>query len=190
MLTLMERSASVPDDSYDPAVRIVPYDPAWPERFVQEAARLWQALAGVAVRIDHVGSTAVPGLAAKPIIDIQVSVHALEPLEAYRVPLEALGYLFVFNPEMPDFHFFGKPPERPRSYHIHVIQAGGPHEQRHLVVRDFLRAHPEVAREYAGLKRAVAEQHPGDRLSYMAGKEAFVVELERRALAWAAWSPQ
>jgi GrpB-like predicted nucleotidyltransferase (UPF0157 family) len=174
------------DDAYDPAIRIVPYDPEWPARFAEEAAQIRRALGDVAARIDHVGSTAVPGLASKPIIDIQVSVHALEPLDAFRVPLESLGYLFVFNPAMPDFHFFGKPATRPRSHHIHVIEAGGPHEQRHLAVRDLLRAHPSVAQEYAALKQRVAAQHLEDRISYMAGKEAFVVELERRALAWAA----
>jgi GrpB-like predicted nucleotidyltransferase (UPF0157 family) len=177
-------NAATPDNEHDPAIRIVPYDDGWPRRFALESERLWRALAAVATRIDHVGSTAVPGLAAKPIIDIQVSVSSLEPVDAYIRPLEALGYLYVFNPEMPDFPFFGKPPERPRAFHVHVIQAGGPHEQRHLAVRDFLRAHPDVARAYADLKHAVAGRHRGDRLAYMAGKEPFLVELEQRALEW------
>ena len=171
---------------FDPAVRVVPSDPAWPRAFASEAARLRAALGTVAVRIEHVGSTAVPGLAAKPIIDIQVSVRSIEPLERYRRPLAALGYLFVPDLESPDYHFFGKPAQRPRTRHLHVCEAGTPQELRHLAVRDFLRAHPAEAEAYAAVKRAAAMRHPGDRLAYMAAKRSFIEGLERRAVAWAA----
>jgi GrpB-like predicted nucleotidyltransferase (UPF0157 family) len=180
----VERHPSL-DDRFDPAIRIVEHDPAWATQAAQEIARLAAALGDVAVRIDHVGSTAVPGLAAKPILDLQVSVTALEPRERYVAPLESLGYLFAPAPdESPDFHFFGRPPERPRTHHVHVCLAGGAHEHRHLAVRDFLRAHPGEAARYAALKRAVAARHPQDRLAYIAGKEAHVTALEARALAW------
>ncbi|MBN9621560.1 MAG: GrpB family protein [Actinobacteria bacterium] len=78
----------------DPAVRIVDYDPGWPEEAERELRRVGEALGGLAVRLDHVGSTSVPGLAAKPIVDLQVSVAALQPQAAYVEPLEAIGYLF------------------------------------------------------------------------------------------------
>src|SRR5215210_3031950 len=97
----------------------------------------------------------------------------------------ALGYRSVPDPEMPDYHFFGKPAERPRTHHLHVCEAGGEHERRHLAVRDFLRAHADEAARYAQLKRAVAERHPRDRPAYMAGKDRHVRELEARALRWA-----
>jgi GrpB-like predicted nucleotidyltransferase (UPF0157 family) len=103
------------DDRFDPAVRIVDYDSVWPVLAEQELRRIKDAVGDVAVRLEHVGSTAVPGLAAKPIIDLQLSVDTIEPQERYVVPLERLGYLFAPAPESPDCHFFGKPPERPRN---------------------------------------------------------------------------
>jgi GrpB-like predicted nucleotidyltransferase (UPF0157 family) len=127
----------------------------------------------------------VPGLAAKPIVDLQLSVASLEPFAAYGDPLARLGYLFVPDPEMPDYRFFGRPPERPRTHHLHVCEAGSDQELRHLAVRDFLRAHPDEAAGYAELKRAVAARHPQDRLAYMAGKDRYVRELQARALRWA-----
>jgi GrpB-like predicted nucleotidyltransferase (UPF0157 family) len=171
------------DDRFDPAVRIVPYDPDWPVRAAAELRRLEGELGPVAVRLEHIGSTAVPGLAAKPILDLQLSVAALEPRARYVDPLERLGYLFAPSPESPDHHFFAKPPERPRSHHLHVWEAGSHHELRHLAVRDFLRAHDEEAARYADLKRAAVARHPQDRLAYMASKEAYMAELEARALA-------
>jgi GrpB-like predicted nucleotidyltransferase (UPF0157 family) len=176
-------------DSFDPAIRIVRYDPAWAEMFEREAGTIRAALGSVAVRVEHVGSTAVHGLDAKPIVDIQVSVASMEPVDAYRRPLEGLGYLYVVHPDFPDFPFLGKPAVRPRTHHIHICVAGGHHERRHLAVRDFLRAHPEEAAAYAAFKRVIAERHPGDRLAYMARKDRYVVDLERRALEWQAAAP-
>jgi len=144
------------------------------------------ALEGVAVRIEHVGSTSVPGLAAKPIVDLQVAVDALEPLARFVEPLERLGYLFVTDPASPDYHYFCRPAERPRSHHLHVCLAGSAQERRHVAVRDFLRAHPADVAAYARVKRDLVAAHGPDRLAYVAGKDAFVVDLERRALAW--WS--
>ena len=113
------------DDRQDPAIRIVDYDPGWPGMFLREAAAIRTALGNTAVRIDHVGSTSVPGFAAKPIIDIDVSVRDIEPMESYLLPLESLGYLFVPFEDSPNLRFFGKPIERPRTHHVHVCEAGG-----------------------------------------------------------------
>ena len=167
----------------DPAVRIVDYDPDWPVEAERELARVAAALGELALRLDHVGSTAVPGLAAKPIVDLQVSVAALEPRVAYIEPLEAIGYLFVPFATSPEYHFFGRPPERPRTHHLHVCLAGSFEERRHLAVRDYLRSQPDEAARYEAVKRESARLHPEDRIAYMEGKEAFVKELERRALA-------
>jgi GrpB-like predicted nucleotidyltransferase (UPF0157 family) len=172
------------DERFDPAVRIVAYDPIWAESAAAETARIGAALGETARRIDHVGSTAVPGLAAKPIVDLQVSVAAIRPLSIYVVPLENLGYLFAPDPDSPDFHFFGLPAERPRTHHLHVCELGGEDERRHLAVRDYLRAHPEEAVRYAALKYELVSRHPGDRLAYIEGKADYVAALERRALAW------
>ena len=178
----LERHPSL-DDRFDPAVRIAEYDPAWPIDAARELGRLEAALGAVAVRLEHIGSTAVPGLAAKPILDLQLSVDALEPRAAYVEPLERLGYLFAPSP---DHYFFARPPERPRSHHLQVWETGSHHERRHLAVRDFLRAHPDEAARYADLKRAAVVRHPQDRLAYMASKESYLADLEARALAWAA----
>ena len=172
------------EDRLDPAVRIVPSAPAWPARARAEMGRISAALGTAAVRLEHVGSTAVPGLAAKPIVDLQLSVAAIAHRHEYVEPLERLGYLFAPAPEWPDHHFFAKPPERPRTYHVHVCQVGSRHEARHLAVRDFLRAHAGEAAAYATVKRQVVAEHPGDRLAYIAGKQAYVEALEAGALAW------
>jgi GrpB-like predicted nucleotidyltransferase (UPF0157 family) len=150
-----------------------------------EIARVEAALGELAVRVDHVGSTAVPEMAAKPIVDLQLSVAEMEPTGRYAAPLEALGYLFAPDPESPDFHFFGRPAARPRTHHLHVCAAGSEHERRHLALRDYLRAHPDEAAGYAALKRDLVARHPEDRLAYVEGKDAYVAALERRALAWA-----
>jgi GrpB-like predicted nucleotidyltransferase (UPF0157 family) len=183
----LERPARHPslDERFDPAVRIVDYDPAWIGRAEQEMRALAQALGAEAVRLEHVGSTAVPGLAAKPILDLLMSVAAIDARARYVEPLARAGYMFAPAPESPDYHFFAKPPARPRSYHLHVCQAGGAHEQRHLAVRDFLRSHEREAIRYEALKRQLAQSHPEDRLAYIAGKQSYVDGLERRALAWA-----
>ncbi len=173
------------DEAFDPAVRIVEHDPAWAGQADEELSRIGEALGPLAVLLEHVGSTAVPGLAAKPILDLQVSVASLEPRAGYIGPLERLGYLFAPDPDSPDFHFFGKPPQRPRSHHLHVCEVGSSHEFRHLAVRDFLREHSDEAARYAALKRELVKRHPQDRPAYIAGKEQYVTDLEGRAVVWA-----
>ncbi|MDQ3677098.1 MAG: GrpB family protein [Actinomycetota bacterium] len=177
----LERHPSL-DDRFDPAVRLVEYDAAWPAQADEELRRLKEALGPVAVRLEHVGSTAVPGLAAKPILDLQISVAAIEPRAHYVEPLERLGYLFVPAPESPDFHFFAKPPQRPRTHHLHICEVRSEHEFRHVAVRDFLRAHGDEAAAYAALKRQVVARHPQDRLAYIEGKQDYVAGLQARAV--------
>jgi len=137
-------------------IEIVPYDSDWPGAFEAEAARLRAALKTLALRIDHHGSTAIPGLGAKPIIDIQISVATLEPLSAYGRKLEAIEYVHVPNADDSFCPFFHRPIQWPHSHHVHVVERGGREEQRTLAFRDYLRDHPDVAREYEDLKRKVA----------------------------------
>lgn len=122
---------------------------------------------------------------SKPIVDLQLSVGALDPIDAYRDPLAGLGYAFIPDPGRPDYLFFARPLERPRSHHVHVCRAGGLEELRHLAVRDFLRANPAEATRYGEVKRAVAERQPDDRIAYIEGKDAFVKDLQDRAVEWA-----
>lgn len=139
-------------------IEIVPYDPGWPAAFEAEAARLRSALKTLALRIDHHGSTSIPGLGAKPIIDIQVSVAALQPLSVYGAKLEGIGYIHVPHPDDSFCPFFHRPIQWPHSHHVHVVERGGREERRTLAFRDYLRDHRDVAREYEDLKRTVAVQ--------------------------------
>jgi len=165
----------------DEQFEIVPYDPTWPVEFKAEAARIRAALDGIALRIDHNGSTAIPGLAAKPIIDIQVSVQSLRPLKTYGGPLQTIGYHHVPHTDDSFCPFFHRPASWPHTHHVHVVQAGGDEERRTLAFRDYLRAHPEAAREYAALKAQLAEAFSGDdftsREAYAAAKSDFVTQI-------------
>jgi GrpB-like predicted nucleotidyltransferase (UPF0157 family) len=116
---------------------------------------------------------------------MQVSVADIERMDDYVGALERLGYLFAPDPAFPDYHYFAKPHVRPRSHHLHVCQADGHQELRHLAVRDFLCAHPDEAASYEQLKRALVREHPEDRLAYVAGKDGYMIELEARAVRWA-----
>lgn len=168
------------------AIEIVPYDPAWPRAFAAERDRIAARLGDVAVRIDHHGSTAVPGLAAKPVIDIQVSVRRLQPLTEYAAPLARLGYVHVPHPDDAFCPFFHRPAAWPHTHHVHVVQSGGAEERRTLAFRDYLRAHPEAAREYEQLKRRLAPLHGAatfaSRQAYADAKTEFVTRTTDRAL--------
>jgi GrpB-like predicted nucleotidyltransferase (UPF0157 family) len=161
-------------------VRIADYDPAWPARFEAEAARVRDALGPVARRIEHVGSTAVPGMAAKPTIDIQVSVASFEPFEAYGEPLRRLGYEHRPNDE-PRHRFFALwGPGGERVVNLHVCEAGGDWERRHLAFREALRGDPDLRARYEAEKRRVAALHPEDSLAYADAKTPWIRAEERR----------
>lgn len=162
---------------------IVPYDPQWPVLFSQTGRALRQALGETALRVDHVGSTAVPGLDAKPVIDIQISVAALEPVDPFRIPLESLGYIFhTDNPERTKRYFREAPGQR--RTHIHVRRAGSWAEQFTLLFRDYLRGHDEDAKSYAALKYRLAELYGEDRLGYTNAKGPFIWEIMKKADLW------
>ena len=170
---------------------IAPYDPEWPDLFSALGGQLRAALGRVALRIDHIGSTSVPGLAAKPIIDVQISVAALDPVDPFRLPLEGLGLVFrAANPERTKRYFREAPGTR--RTHIHVRRAGSFSEQFALLFRDYLRAHGEDALRYAELKRQLAEQYQADLHGYTDAKDPFIWEVMRRADGWAqaiGWAP-
>ena len=172
-------------------VRVVAYDPEWPALFREQAGALRAALGEVAVRIDHIGSTAVPGLVAKPIIDVQISVAAFEPLDAFRVPLERLGYVFRADNQERTKRYFREPPGSRRT-HVHVRRAGSFSEQLALLFRDFLRTHRDWADRYGELKLALAETYASDRHRYTDEKQPFTWEALAQADAWAqrtGWLP-
>lgn len=158
-------------------VVIAEYNPYWALMFEEEAARVARVLSrDLVVRIDHIGSTAVPGLVAKPIIDLLVSVYSL--IEAKQVavsPLEELGYTYWFdNPDLQRMFFVkGLPPNSPRTHHLHIVESDSIFLER-LLFRDYLRENPDEALRYAQLKRHLAEQFPTDREAYTSGKAEYV----------------
>ena len=159
-------------------IEIVPYDPRWPREFEAERDRIRAAFGPRAIRIDHNGSTAVPGLAAKPVIDIQVSVEPLHPVDAHAPLLDGLGYVHPPHAGNDPCPFFHRPAVWPHTHHVHLVEAGGDEEWRTLAFRDYLRAHAETGREYEALKRRLAVEHRGgdaaSREAYATAKTAFV----------------
>ena len=159
------------------AFELVPYDPDWPARFRAEAARIAAALPGA--RIEHVGSTSVPGLDAKPFVDILVGLASEDGLAPAIPALEALGYAYQPDAEavVPERRFFrrrfGPGDERP-GYHVHVVARAAPLWRNLLDFRDDLRADPERARRYLALKRELAARHAGDVDAYTVAKGPFV----------------
>ncbi len=157
-------------------------DPNWPAQFETEAARIVAALpVNLVARVDHVGSTSVAGLAAKPIIDVQLSLHELTPRNVYVEPLTALGYRWVLDPWDVDHEYFSRDIDGERCFQLHVCTAGSEWERRHLAFRDWLRTHDDDAAAYAELKRGLAESHVKDTLTYTEAKSEFITAIQRRA---------
>lgn len=162
-------------------VEIVPYDPDWPRQFTAEAAHLRRVLPPDLIgRIEHFGSTAVPGLSGKPIIDMLVEVRSLEAVAQHIAPiLKAQGYEFFWRdaePGLPGIAyawFIKRDAAGQRTHHIHCLEPGSS-EWARLVFRDYLRAHPEVAQKYDALKRRIAAQYPDDRVAYAKAKTGFI----------------
>jgi len=155
-------------------VRVVPYDPAWPSLFDAEVARLAPILVehDVIVRIEHTGSTAVPGLPAKPIIDMLAGHDDVNGRERATAALEAAGYTYRGEQGIPGRDFFRR--GEPRQYHMHLTRVGSAFWNDHLTFRDHLRATPATAQAYASLKLGLAERYPTNRELYIEGKTEFV----------------
>lgn len=158
----------------DEPIRVVAYDPQWPARFERERALLEQAIGPWVVGgIHHVGSTAVPGLDAKPVVDILVGVADLETSRACFDPLAELEYLYA--PYLPEeMHWFCKPDPRRRTHHLHLVPHGSSRYRDELAFRDRLRADPEKARDYADLKHELAARFARDREAYTDAKADFI----------------
>ena len=169
--------------SPDAPIEIVPYDADWPRQFADEAELLRPVLASwLAGPIEHVGSTAIAGLAAKPVIDMMAGVRSLDAsrpaIDAVRVP----GYCYA--PYHPDLeHWFCKPSPAYRTHDLHLIPVGTPQWIRPIAFRDYLREHSEQAREYEALKRQLAQKHRLDREAYTEAKRPFINRITDEAIA-------
>ena len=153
-------------------VRVVAHDSRWAELYLEEEKRLRHALGALPLALEHVGSTSVPGLAAKPIIDILAGRDAAIPPLTFVPAIESVGYEHRGENGLPGREFFRR--GSPRSYHIHLVIIDSALWRHHIAFRDRLRADPALAAEYAALKLSLAERFPRDREAYMDGKDAFI----------------
>lgn len=157
-------------------VKIAEYDSCWPELFAAEAARLRPAFGLSLVAMEHIGSTSVPGLAAKPVVDIQAVVRLLPDMDAVTPRIVALGWIqgiFALDPER-RLYFKKYDADDVRTHQLHVYEAGHPVAAAHLLFRDYLREHPDEARRYEALKRNLAVQFRQDRLGYNDAKTEYI----------------
>ena len=169
-------------------VKVVPYDPAWPTLFAAERSRLLALLPGCIDRVHHIGSTSVPDIAAKPIIDILLEVRRLDEIDGKARAMATLGYAAKGEYGLPRRRFFTKG-EAVRTHHVHAFATGDSNVERHLAFRDYLRLHASVAADYARLKVEVAASCNDDIDVYCVGKHDFVDRVEQDALRWRASMP-
>jgi GrpB-like predicted nucleotidyltransferase (UPF0157 family) len=166
-------------------VQVVPHDPNWSAEFMAEATRIRSALDDMVVAIHHIGSTAIRGICAKPIIDILLEVDDIQKLEARSAALGDLGYEAKGEFGIPGRRYFRKEsPVGVRTHHVHAFGIGDAAIERHLAFRDYMIAHPDIAQSYSLLKQRLAEAHPDDIEAYMDGKDAFIKEHEAEAIVW------
>jgi GrpB-like predicted nucleotidyltransferase (UPF0157 family) len=168
-----------------PIARVIDYDPAWPQRYEEEQTRILAAIGPWVAGIGHIGSTAVVGLAAKPILDILVGLRTLEDALRCIPRMEGIGYEYVpeYERELPMRRYFRKGPVGNRTHHVHMVERGSTFWVEHLRFRDWLRDHPEDARRYERLKRDLAARFGNDRDAYSDAKTEFVRSILRKAEA-------
>jgi len=163
-------------------VRLSEYTPDWPLRFEEGAALLREIYGDLILRFEHFGSTSVPGMKAKPVIDMMVIVRDITAVDEYNPRMIAAGYDAAGEWGIPGRRLLRKGGED-RSHHIHFYEDGNPQIARHLVVRDYLRAHADEAEAYSAIKEELASVH-AETSGYSPAKKAYVSDLEKRALAW------
>jgi len=164
-------------------VKLVPYDPEWAVIFMEERQRIFESLGDAALGVEHIGSTAIPGMDAKPILDLMVAISTVDDYEQYVVPLEKLGYVFRRDMRNDQEHvLFVKGPEEKRTHYLKLTTLNSDFWREHLLFRDFLRLHPERAESYRRLKHALLEEYAGERAEYTKEKSGFIKETIKLAM--------
>ena len=168
-------------------VNVVPHNSGWRDAFEAEAKLVAAALGENVVAAHHIGSTAIPGIYAKPVIDMLVEVRDVAEVDGRSSAMESIGYEVMGEYGIPGRRYFRKDDrEGIRTHHIHAFEAGSDEVVRHLSFRDYMLAHPADAQRYGELKRRLAEEHPQSLDEYMDGKDDFIKEIDRRAAQWRA----
>jgi GrpB-like predicted nucleotidyltransferase (UPF0157 family) len=171
-------------------IQVVDHTPEWSAYFEKEAAHLAVIFGPQLVAIHHIGSTAIPGIKAKPIIDMLVVIKRIETIEKFNAPMQQLGYrtrgecLENPIPGTPGRFYFSKDTDRVRTHQVHVCQEGHADIEDKLAFRDYLRSHREEAQAYSSLKERLAAEHRQDIVGYIQGKDAFVQGIVAQAQVW------
>lgn len=165
------------------AVELRQHDNSWSDLFEQEKQLLLNVFPNQVVEISHGGSTAIPGIPAKPIIDMFMAIPDLANAEHYRQKLEGLGYHYRGEEGAPGRILYAKGDEDKRTHHLNLVEKGNEQWDNHILLREYYLAHPEVAQQYADLKQSLALQYPNDRGAYGAGKKDFISNVLNKARA-------
>ena len=166
-------------------VEVVPHDPRWRDAFEAEAKHVAAALGENVVAIHHIGSTAIPNIYAKPVVDLLVEVRDIAEVDGRSSAMESIGYEVMGEYGITGRRYFRKDnQEGIRTHHVHAFGAGSAEVERHLAFRDYMIAHPGDAQRYSELKSKLAEEHPQSIDGYMDGKDGFIKEIDRRATQW------
>jgi GrpB-like predicted nucleotidyltransferase (UPF0157 family) len=166
-------------------VEVVPHNQKWREAFEVESKSVADALGENVVTVHHIGSTAISGIYAKPVIDLLVEVKDIIKVDGQSSAMESLGYEVMGEFGIPGRRFFRKDnQESVRTHHIHIFEIASAQVERHLAFRDYMLAHPEDAQKYSELKRELARKYPQNIDRYMDGKDGFIKEMDKKAARW------
>lgn len=164
-------------------VVVTVYNDQWSSSFKEEAEKLREIFGSGLIEIHHIGSTAVKGLKAKPIIDIMPVVRDINEIDRFNLAMEDIGYVAKGENGIPRRRYFQKGGDN-RTHHVHVYELGNLEIERHLAFRDYLRMHPEAVKAYGDLKEELAKRFPFDITSYIKGKERLAIDIEQKAIEW------
>lgn len=165
-------------------VKLVPHDPRWVQQYEEEAERLTAVFQPILVGIHHIGSTSIPGIKAKPIIDMMIVVSSITAVDTLIEPMADLGYISKGENGIAGRHYFRKGSDEHHTHHIHTYPENHPEIARHLNFRDYLRHHPADAAAYSDLKERLAQRYEHDVEMYTNSKTAFIRNVENKARLW------
>jgi GrpB-like predicted nucleotidyltransferase (UPF0157 family) len=164
-------------------VGVVSYNSNWKKMYKEESEKIRNVLGDIIIDIHHIGSTAIPGIKAKPVIDILVETKNIEAVDRYNSKMKELGYEAMGEYGIPKRRFFRKGGNN-RTHHIHIFQVGNEEIERHINFKEYLIAHPDKAREYSKLKEELVNKYTYDVENYTNGKNDFIKEIDRKAKLW------
>ena len=162
---------------------VEPYNKKWKAKFKNEKQKLEKIFNDIIIGIHHIGSTAIPGIKAKPVIDIMIVVKNINKVDSYNNAMKSLGYEPKGEFGIANRRFFQKG-GNDRTHHVHIFQQGNKEIKRHLNFRDYMRAHPKQAQKYSRLKETLADKHSHNIRKYIEGKNDFIAEIDNKAAKW------